>query len=488
MSLNHCPPGPKVSRLEGFLLATRRRNPLDFLMKIAREYGDIAHFQVGSQRIFLLNHPDYIKDALHHYYGTFHKSRPNRRTRPFLGAGLAISEGELHRRQRRLIQPAFHKQRFAAHEAVVLSQGLRFRELWEPAQHIDIVREMKRLTLSINCELMFDIQTEAEADEINDDVKFVLSQFSPFDTAIGRLIAKLRTSRARRIHKAQQRIDGMVRRIIANRRQSGEDHEDLLSWLISAKDNVGGEMTDLQIRDEAMTFFLAGHETLGSSLAWAWYLLAKHPAAQAKLHAELDSVLGSRPPELADLPRLPYTKMVFAEALRMYPPGWVIARYLVKDYELDGWVMPAGSVVIMSQYLMHRDARYFPYPSRFDPERWTPEAKASRPQYSYFPFGGGPRGCLGEGLAWAEGMLLIALLAQRWRMELTSTQPVELQPLVSLQPTNPVIVRLAPRAVQSHQWEAMHEPASASMARPPRCDVVTTVNPLPGTIFRAPME
>jgi cytochrome P450 len=437
-------------------------------MNIAREYGDIAHFQIGSRRTFLLNHPDYIRDALGVYYEYFTKGRPRRRSRHFLGEGLLTSEGEFHRGQRQLIQPAFHKRQFEAHEAVIMEHGLLMRESWQHGQQIDVALEMKRLTMAIVSKILFDTKTDAEADEINEAVRLVLTQFSPFGSPFGNLLAKLPMSRARRIQKAQERLDTIIRRIIAERRLSGDDRGDLLSTLIFAQDETGNEaaMNDLHVRDETLTLFLAGHETMATALTWTWYLLARHPEVQAKLHAELDAVLASRSPALADIGQLRYTRMVFAESMRLYPPAWTLARYLIKDYEVGGYVMPAGSTVIISQYLMHHDPRYFPNPTHFDPQRWTPEAKAERPQYSYFPFGGGPRGCLGEGLAWVQGVLLIAALAQTWRMRLVPGHTVEVRPVITLQPKYGVKVSLERREAQSEDASATpylsdaREPAS----------------------------
>ena len=448
MSTSVFPPGPKVSRLDGFLLATRRRYILDFLMDVAGKYGDIAHFQIGSRRIFLLNHPDYIKDAMVRYYESFAKRRPQGpQTRHFLGEGLLTSEGEFHRRQRQLIQPAFHRQRFSKHEAVIVGAGVRVRDGWRHGQRVDIMREMKCLTQEVIGKMLFDTTTAGEADEISEALTLVLSQFSPFGTPLGTLLARLPMSRARRIHKAQRRLDHIVSRVIAKRRESGRTHDDILSMLMSVPDESGMDhgMDDQQIHDEVMTLFLAGHETTGTALGWTWYLLARDQAVQAKLHAELDRVLGPKLPTLADVPNLQYTKMVLAEAMRIYPPGWVLGRCLVKDFETGGHVIPADSIVVISQYLMHHDSRYFPDPWRFDPERWTPEAKATRPQYSYFPFGGGPRGCVGEGLSWIKGTLLIATLAQRWRMHLVQSKPIKLQPLMTLQPKNKIFIALQRR-------------------------------------------
>lgn len=195
-------------------------------------------------------------------------------------------------------------------------------------------------------------------------------------------------------------------------------------------------MTDLNLRDEIMTLFLSGHETIAMGLTWTWYLLAQHPEVEAKLHAEIDEVLGAKSPGLDDVGKLPYTRMVFAESMRLYPPAWCIVRYVMQDYQVEGYVIPAGSTVIMSQYLMHRDVRYFPDPSQFVPQRWTAEAKSARPQYSYFPFGGGPRVCIGDALAWAEGVLVIASLAQRWRLQLLPRQIVSPKPMIALVPKN----------------------------------------------------
>jgi cytochrome P450 len=448
MSTNPYPPGPRVSHLDGFLLATRRRDILNFLMKVAGEYGDIAHFRIGPKHIFLLNHPDYIKNALTSHYESFVKGQQIRRTRHFLGEGLLTSEGEFHRRQRRLIQPAFHRHHFTAHEAVIMEYAERLSERWQHGLKLDVMREMKRLMLTITSKMIFGTKTDAEADEINEAVGLVISQFQLFGSPLANLLAKLPMSGARRIRKAQDRLDRIVRRIIAERRESCQDHGDLLSMLIAAFDEPGtdAQMDELHVRDEAVTFFLAGSETMGTGLAWTWFLLAQDQAVQAELHAELDTVLGSRLPTLADVAQLRYTKMVFAEALRLYPPAWVLARYLIKDFETGGYVLPAGSIVILSQYLMHHDPRYFPDPSRFDPQRWTPEAKGTRPQYSYFPFGGGPRGCLGEGLAWIQGTLLIAAIAQRWRMQALPSLPMKLNPLITLQPKRKLMLQLAKRS------------------------------------------
>jgi cytochrome P450 len=224
--------------------------------------------------------------------------------------------------------------------------------------------------------------------------------------------------------------------LIEERRRSGEDRGDLLSMLLLAQDeeDQSGGMSDVQVRDEALTIFLAGHETTANALTWTWYLLSENPAAEAKLHEELHAVLGSRVPTVEDFPRLRYTEMVLAESMRLFPPAWAIGRRAINECEIGGYTVPARSLVLMSQYVMHRDARYFPEPERFDPARWTPEARESRPQFSYFPFGGGPRRCIGEGFAWLEGVLLLATLAQHWQMRLVPNHSVGLRPVITLRP------------------------------------------------------
>jgi cytochrome P450 len=236
--------------------------------------------------------------------------------------------------------------------------------------------------------------------------------------------------------------------MIVERRREGSDRGDLLSMLLLARDEEGGEgLTDAQVRDQAMTIFLAGYETTALALAWTWYLLAQNPEAEARLHEELDAVLGGRLPTFEDVPRLDYTARVFNESLRLYPPTWRLVRWAIEDCEFGGYVVPAGSQVIVSQYVMHHDERYFPDPFRFDPERWTPEAKAERPQYSFFPFGGGPRRCLGETFAVVEGVLLLATLARHWRLRLVASgPPVEMEPLHMLRPKRGIQMRLERRS------------------------------------------
>jgi cytochrome P450 len=357
------------------------------------------------------------------------------------------SEGEFHLRQRRMAQPAFHRQRIAGYAATMVEYAARDCDRWRAGETRDVAREMMRLTLAIAGKTLFDANVEGEADEIGKALTTTFELFNSLTLPFAQLLDRLPLPANKRFEKARGRLDATIYRIINERRASGEDRGDLLSMLIAARDEEGdgSGMTDEQLRDEAMTIFLAGHETTANALTWTWYLLSQHPEIEARLHAEVDEVLKGALPTAEDFPRLRYTEMVFAEAMRLYPPAWVIGRRALGDYQINGYKIPARSILLMSQYVTHHDARFFPDPFRFDPERWTPEARESRQKFSYFPFGGGPRVCIGESFAWMEGALVLATIAQRFRMRLAPGHPVEMQPLVTLRPKHGMLMILESR-------------------------------------------
>jgi cytochrome P450 len=431
------PPGPKGKLLGGNFTAFRR-DSLAYLQRSSLEHGDIVYFRFGPQDVFFLNHPDYIKDVLVTHHQSFMKGRALQRAKRLLGEGLLTSEGDFHRRQRRLAQPAFHRARIASYGAVMTAYAERATSDWQDGATLDISQEMMRLTLAIVGKTLFDADVESEADEIGAALTSVMELFDfllmPFSELLEKLPLPL--PHVRRFQKAKERLDSTIYRIIEERRRSNEDRGDLLSMLLSAKDEEGdgGQMSDLQVRDEVMTIFLAGHETTANALTWTWYLLSQHPEIEAKLHEELDAVLDGRQPTFEDVQSLRYTEMVLAESMRLYPPAWAIGRLALHDYEIGGYTIPAKSLVLLSPYVTQRDARYFPEPTRFDPERWTQQVRESRPQFSYFPFGGGPRRCIGEGFAWMEGILLIAMIARDWRMRLVPNHRVETMPVITLRP------------------------------------------------------
>ncbi|HYO64428.1 MAG TPA: cytochrome P450 [Pyrinomonadaceae bacterium] len=435
------PPGPRSLVPGSQFLFFRRfsRDPLGFLARMARDYGDVSQVKVGPQRLFLVNHPDLVRDVFVTRHDSFVKGRALQRSKRLLGEGLLTSEGAHHLRQRRLAQPAFHRQRVAAYARVMADYAERASSRWRDGETLDIADEMTKLTLAVVGKTLFDADVEGDAGEVGEAMNDVMSLFGlllmPYSEYLDKLPVKL--APVRRFERARARLDSVIYRIINERRQSGEDRGDLLSMLLLAQDEEGDRrgMTDEQVRDEAMTIFLAGHETTANALDWTWYALAGQPEVEARLHAELDAVLeGGRPPRFEDFARLSYTEMVVAETMRLYPPAWAVGRLAVREVEIGGYLIPKGSLVLLSQFVMHRDERYYPDPLRFDPERWTPEAKAARPAFSYFPFGGGVRRCIGESFAWTEAVLIVAALARRWRMRLVAGRRVELRPRITLRP------------------------------------------------------
>jgi cytochrome P450 len=440
------PPQPKGQLIVGHLMGFRR-DPLNFLLTTTQEYGDIVHLKFGPQDIFLVNRPETIRDVLVTNNRNFTKSRGLEMAKKFLGEGLLTSEGEFHRRQRRLAQPAFNHKRIPAYASVMAEYAGRHRERWQDGQTLDISQEMMSLTLAIVGKTLFDADVEGEAKEIGKALSEIMHMFDRMTTPFPWLLELLPLPSNRRFAKARARLDETMYRIINERRATGEDRGDLLSMLLFATDTEGDGtgMSDLQLRDEAMTIFLAGHETTANALTWTWYLLSQHPEVEARLHEEIDTVLQGRLPNAEDFPQLRYTEMVLAESMRLYPPAWAIGRRVIEDYRVGDYVIPARAIILMSPYVMQRNPRYYPEPEKFDPERWTPAAREARPKFSYFPFGGGPRVCIGEGFAWMEGVLLIAAIAQQWRMRLAPDQQVAPQPMITLRAKNGIRLRMEKR-------------------------------------------
>jgi cytochrome P450 len=428
----NAPPGPKVSRLAS-LTYSFSRDPLNFLTTVARTYGDIASYRMGGELIFFVNHPHYIRDIIVTHNRNFTKSRGLERTKRLLGNGLLTSEDTLHLRQRRLMQPAFHRERIAAYGDTMAAYAERMRRSWSSGATLDIAQEMMRLTLSIAGKTLFDVDVEQQAAAVGRALTDVMDSFWLTMMPFADWIERLPVGRMRRARRAREQLDAMIYGMIADRRSSRRDRGDLLSMLLVAQDEDDGRtMTDQQIRDEAMTIFLAGHETTANALTWTWYLLSQSPDAETKLRAEIDGVLRGRLPSVSDIASLPFVDRVVTEAMRLYPPAWLIGRRAVDAYSIGGYVAPPRTIFLMSQWVMHRDSRFFADPDRFNPDRWTPELKAELPKFAYFPFGAGPRQCIGESFAWMELVLVIATIAQQWKLRLVPGHPVVPQPLVTL--------------------------------------------------------
>ncbi len=387
-----------------------------------------------NDHFYMLNHPDYIKEALTVQDRNFRKAYALQLAKNVLGEGLLTSEGEFHHRQRRLIQPAFNHKQIANYATTMVQCATRTRNRWKDNQTIDIHKEMMQLTLAIVGKTLFDADLEGEAEAIGHALAEVLEGINRATLIpLGEYLEKIPTPSNRAYEHAQKLLDATIYRIIAERRASGRDHGDLLSMLLQAEEE-GGRMTDTQVRDEAMTLFLAGHETTANALTWTFYLLSQNPEPEAKLHEELDKVLLGQVPSFQDVPRLPYARMVLTESMRLYPPAWVLGREVIKPTRIGGYLIPKGAAVFMSQYVMHHDPRFYPDPYRFKPERWLPEEEKKLPRFAYFPFSGGPRSCVGEQFAWMEGILLLATLAQEWQMRLAPGQRVAMLPRITLRP------------------------------------------------------
>jgi cytochrome P450 len=421
-------------------LYAMRRDPLTFFTRLAREQGDIARFRLGDHEhdLYLLNHPDYIREVLVTQDRNFTKWFSIDRIKEVLGEGLFVSEGEFHHCQRRLSQPAFHRERIASYADQMTMLAIRLRERWEVGRIIDVCREMNWLALMIVAITLFGADVESDAEGIRAALSEILDQF---------VRSVLPHADRDDFESAMARLDAVVYRIIKQRRASNADRGDLLSMLLLAEDTEGGsgKMTDLQVRDEAMTIFLAGHETSANALAWTWYLLSRHPEAEAQFHNEVDRILNGRAPRMDDVVKLALTARIFSEALRLYPPLWAIGRRAIRECRIGDCTLPAGSVVVLSQYVTQRDARWFPNPDAFDPGRWTTEARSARPRFSYFPFSAGSRACLGEAFAGMEGVLCLGALGQKWKLRLVPGHPIALQPQLTLRARNGIKMRVESR-------------------------------------------
>jgi cytochrome P450 len=440
------PPGPKGHWLRGHM-GPFREDRLGFLTDCARTYGDVVAIRLGPARIWVLNHPDLVEEVLVHQNRRFIKHFALRAATPSLGRGLLTSEGDFWRRQRRLAQPAFHRDRIAAYGQVMVDYAERMLRTWADGQRRDVQADMMRLTLEIVTKTLFDADIAAESAGIASAMETLIESFTDRVNRLVPLPVWLPVPANFRFRGAMRLVEGILSGIIAERRRTGEDRGDLLSMLLHAQDTEGdgSGMTDRQLRDEAVTLFMAGHETTANTLAWVWSLLSGHPEAEAKLHAELDAVLAGRPPSVADLPRLPYTEWVVTEALRVLPTVWLVGREAIEPTEVGGYRVPKGTTLWMSQWVIHRDGRWFDEPESFRPGRWADGLAKRIPHYAYFPFGGGPRVCIGNHFAQMEAVLLLATIARRFRVRVPQGTVIRPIPTMTLRPEGGVPVVLEER-------------------------------------------
>ena len=439
-------PGPR-SRFPGETLLRITRERIELMRSMAATYGDVSQITVGKQRIVLLTNPEDIKDVLVTNQRIFRKGQALERAKILVGEGLLTSEGDAHLRQRRLVQPAFHRARIAAYAGAMTSAAMQRQSAWHDGALLDANRAMMLVTLDIVAATLFGASVGNDGSGIGNAMDDVFASFTLGYGPLTPLFDILPSARRRRFMAGKQLLDSTIDRIIAQRRASGEDTGDLLSMLLHATDTEGdgGSMSDTQLRDEAITIFIAGHETTANALTWTWLLLARNPDAERRLHEEVDRVLGDRLGTMEDLAQLPYTRAVVAESMRLYPPAYVVGRRAMEPYTVGGYDFPARTLFLAPQFIVHRDPRWWPQPDRFLPERWLDAAAtAARPKMAYFPFGAGTRICVGEQFAWMEAILVLATLARRWRVHVPGPDP-ELEPIITLRPKGGLPARLERR-------------------------------------------
>lgn len=428
-------PGPKGHFLLGNL-PDFGRDMLGFFTDCARQYGDVVALRLARFPACLLNHPKYFEYVLITHHRNFIKhSFFWRHVTTLFGESLLTSEGDSWLRRRRLAAPAFHHERIANYATVMVDYTERMLERWREGELRDIHQEMMHLTMQIVTKTLFDIEITGEAtDEVGGAFDMATAEIAVRFRRPLKIPESIPLPSNLRYRRAVRRLNQLVYGIIKERRSHQGDRGDLLSMLMAARDEDGSAMSDQQLRDEVITLFLAGHETTALVLSWTWYLLSQHPDKEAKLHAELDSVLGGRRPSVEDLSQLTYTGMIVHESMRLYPPAYAFGREAVADCEIGGYAISRGTTLFLSPWVTHRDARYFEQPEEFEPERWENNLMKRLPKFAYFPFGGGPRVCIGNSFALMEATLLLAVIARKFTLRLAPHQAVVPVPSITLRP------------------------------------------------------
>jgi len=434
MTCSSLPRGPKGKPILGHALSLSG-DALAFLQHSAVEYGDLVPLRFVGKPILFVNQPEAIAQVLATNHQKVVKGISRRSDHILLGDGISLSEGSTWRRERRLIQPAFHRDRLAAYGEDMVLVVERAVNGWRAGETRDICVEMSNLTLAIVGKTLLDIDAQGDASDLVGAVTYAMACRDAHARSMSMLLpdgfptpANLRSQSARR------HIDAIVQSVIDRRRTTGDDRSDLLSTLLNARDEHGRALPDEHLRNEVRTILVGGHETVADLLSWTWYLLSQHPEVEAKLLAEFETAFGGRTPAASDLPCLPYAAMVISEVLRLYPPASVLTREAIADFEIDGYLVPRGTEIVMSPWVVQRDSRYFSDPERFNPDRWTDGLASRLPHYAYFPFGGGPRLCIGKSFATQETILVLAVIARRFHLDLVPGHPVVPDPIPTLHP------------------------------------------------------
>ncbi len=407
-------------------------NQLVFLRELADRHGDVVALRLLGRPWFLVSHPDDIEAVMVTHARVMLRDEYAAVLERALGLGLVTSDGDLWKRQRKLMSHAFTPRRIRSYAEAMVRVADRSLGSWRSGTVINLHQEMSRVTMEVVADVLFGASIGPEdVSLVRSAMETINEFFSGSPEAIAKLSGRVPTPRNRRVNRAVKDIDGLIFDIIA-RRRAGEQRDDLLGALLAARDDDGAAMTDRQLRDEAVTIFLAGHETTSLALSHTLYLLSKHPSIERRLRLELDGVLGGRPPSAEDAKALVYTERVLKESMRLFPPAWTTGRETAEEVEIGGYRVPRGSQILMSQWVVHRDPRWFPNPEGFDPDRWEPGPAKAIPRFAYFPFGGGPRICIGNHFAMMEATLILALVLQRAKLELLPGQRLELSPSVTL--------------------------------------------------------
>jgi cytochrome P450 len=418
------------------MLPAMRRDPIGTFLSAARRFGDIAYFRIGPRRGYLITNPTDIRHVLQDNARNYKKSPLYDKLRVSLGNGLLTSEGEFWLRQRRIAQPAFHRQRIAALATVMVDAARETADRWEAiasqGRPVDVAEEMMQFTRTVVLRALLGADLGPFSDRIDQAWAIINRRIGESFWSLG-LMDRVPTPAYRKFQAARAVLQGAVAHVISERRRNPSERSDLLSMLMAARDEeTGAGMTDEQLRVEVTTFLLAGQETTSLALTWTWYLLSQHEEARRRLEAEIDDALDGRPPDYADLVNLPYTRMVIDESMRIYPPAWAFSRQAIEDDELSGYRLPRGWLAFVAPYVLHRLPAYWEHPERFDPERFLPERTAARPKFVYLPFGAGPRQCIGNNFAQIELHLAVATFAQRFRLHLVPGHSPQPWPLITL--------------------------------------------------------
>ena len=416
----------------------RPQDPIYLFDHLVQAYGPVAHYRIGPEHIVFINDPELIREVLIVQNDNFTKERTVQRSKMVLGEGMITAEGSKHREQRRVAQPAFHRRRISAYGEIMVREAVALQEQWRPGAQLDISQEMMALTLEIVSQTLFGVKLNAEVREILAAINQIMDLYH-FLVVLpaAEALVNFPMPQMHRFRKARARLDTVIQRMLENRLRFDQPHDDLLQMMlegagVDAVADLSPEIAS-SLRDQVITIFLAGYETVANAMTWTWYLLCQNPEAERRMREEIDKVLNGRLPTVEDVPQLKYVESVMAESMRLYPPAWAMGRKAQNDFELGPYYLPRGSTMLMSQWIAHRNPKYFPDPLRFDPERFSPAA-SPRPKFAYFPFGAGPRQCIGEAFAWMEGVLILATIAQKWCLRLVPGHRVKPQPLITLRP------------------------------------------------------